>query len=129
MDETTVNLGPLARIPLGEGRVVIAAGIAVAVFRSRSGALFATEPQCPHRGGPLADGLVGGCLVVCPLHGFKFDLATGQPVGNACRPLRTYPVETSAQGEVRVRLDQRWQGEERTEDGQELCAAGGPGTA
>jgi nitrite reductase (NADH) small subunit len=124
----TVHLGPLTRIPLGEGRVLTAAGIAVAVFRSRSGALFATEPHCPHRGGPLADGLVGGCLLVCPLHGFEFDLATGQPVGNGCRPLRTYPVAASARGEVVVRLDRRWQEEARTDHGcQELCTGDGLG--
>jgi nitrite reductase (NADH) small subunit len=95
-----LNLGPVERIPLGEGRVLVVAGIAVAVFRARSGALFATEPSCPHQGGPLADGLLGGSVVVCPLHGYRFDLATGRPLGHSCRPLRTYVVEASAAGDL-----------------------------
>ncbi len=48
------------RIPLGEARVFRVDGREVAVFRCRSGEVFATSAECPHRGGPLADGLVGG---------------------------------------------------------------------
>ena len=58
----------------------------IAVFRCRSGEVYATEAECPHRGGPLADGLVGGHSVICPLHGFVFDLRTGEAAGQECRP-------------------------------------------
>jgi nitrite reductase/ring-hydroxylating ferredoxin subunit len=44
---------------------------------------------------------------VCPLHGFKFDLATGRPVGNDCRALATYPVALSSSGDIELRLDRR----------------------
>jgi nitrite reductase (NADH) small subunit len=101
------NLGPADQIPPGEGRVFAVDGRNVAVFRSRDGRLFATEDTCPHRQGPLADGLLGGSVLVCPLHGFKFDLATGRPVGNDCRALTTYPVALSSSGDIELRLDRR----------------------
>src|SRR5262249_38178009 len=59
----------------------------------------ATESQCPHRGGPLADGIIAGQTVVCPLHARKFDLASGgcvsHPESQNC--LATFPtrVETN----------------------------------
>ena|ERR1700687_4045903 len=99
------NLGPLTRIPLGEGKVFVVAARLVAVFRARSGQLFATQATCPHRGGPLADGVIGGTQLVCPLHGFKFDLASGRALGNGCAPLKTYPVEVSERCEIKICLE------------------------
>lgn len=97
----TVNLGPAARIPLGEGRAFTVSGKRVAVFRTREGGLHATQADCPHREGPLADGLLGGGVVVCPLHARKWTLATGAPIaGNDCGALTTYPIALSAEGEL-----------------------------
>ncbi len=73
-----VNLGHINDIPVGQGVCFIIKGEEVAVFRDRDGKIFAVENQCPHRRGPLAEGVIGGGKVVCPLHGHKFDLATGQ---------------------------------------------------
>ncbi len=53
--------------------------------------LFAVQAGCPHKGGPLADGLIGESTVICPLHAWKFDLATGEPAMGSCK-LKTYPV-------------------------------------
>jgi nitrite reductase (NADH) small subunit len=86
-----VDLGPVEFIPLGEGRVYVVAGRSLAVFRQRDGRVFATDNRCPHRGGPLADGIVGGGIVICPLHAWKFDLHTGRCV-DADVTLQTYPV-------------------------------------
>jgi nitrite reductase (NADH) small subunit len=80
-------------------------GRRVAVFRSRSGQLHATQAECPHRGGPLADGVVSNSMVVCPLHEFKFDLETGRPKGSSCQALKVYPVSVNAAGEIAVLLD------------------------
>ncbi len=97
----TVNLGPAARIPLGEGRAFTVGGVRVAVFRTREGGLHATQADCPHREGPLADGLLGGGVLVCPLHARRWSLATGAPAaGNDCAALATYPVALSAEGEL-----------------------------
>jgi nitrite reductase (NADH) small subunit len=62
----------------------------LAVFHTRAGEIFATQAECPHRGGPLADGLVDAHTVVCPLHDRIYDLRTGQ--GADCA-ITTYPVE------------------------------------
>jgi nitrite reductase (NADH) small subunit len=52
----------------------------VAVFHTRAGDVFATQAQCPHKAGPLADGMVGDATLVCPLHDWRFDLATGTAI-------------------------------------------------
>jgi nitrite reductase [NAD(P)H] small subunit len=88
---TEIRLGPVAAIPLGEGRVYAVNGENIAVFRTRAGAVYAVQAACPHRGGPLADGLVGGTTLICPLHGWKFDLSTGQALFGDCG-VKTFPV-------------------------------------
>ena len=100
-----INLGAVERIPLGEGREFEVEGELVAVFRMRAGLLHATQAKCPHRNGPLADGLIGGGRVVCPLHSFKFGLECGQPIGNECESLKTYPISVSEDGEILLSLD------------------------
>ncbi|HEY5196413.1 MAG TPA: nitrite reductase small subunit NirD [Solirubrobacteraceae bacterium] len=64
-------------VPLGEGRAVELDGRRVAVFQTRNG-WYALDQRCPHRGGPLADGIVADGCVTCPLHDRRFDLATGR---------------------------------------------------
>jgi nitrite reductase (NADH) small subunit len=98
------NLGSIQRIPLGEGRVFRVHETDVAIFRTRDGQVFATQSVCPHRGGPLADGLVGAGKVVCPLHAYVFELATGQPVESACAHLRIYPVALNEADEILLTL-------------------------
>lgn len=99
------NAGPIDRIPLGEGRTVMVGGEEVAIFRTRAGEVCAVQATCPHRGGPLADGVVGGSRVVCPLHSYAFELATGEPVRDDCPALRTYRATVDEQGMILVHLD------------------------
>lgn len=99
------NLGSIQRIPLGEGRAFQVANTTVAVFRSRDGEVYATQPDCPHRGGPLVDGLVGPAKVICPLHNFAFNLATGQPIENSCNQLRVYPASLNEAGDILLTID------------------------
>jgi nitrite reductase (NADH) small subunit len=99
------HVGHIDSIPPGEGRTIVVSGRRIAVFRSRSGRLHATQAECPHRGGPLADGVVGGSTVVCPLHEFKFDLEKGRPLGNDCPALKVYPIRVDDAGEMTVLLD------------------------
>ena len=98
-----VRLGPIAAIPEGEGRNYSIAGDRIAVFRGRDGSVFATQASCPHRGGPLADGLLGGGTLVCPLHALKFDLRTGTAQNSECT-LKTYPARLSPSGQILVTL-------------------------
>jgi nitrite reductase (NADH) small subunit len=100
------RLGPAERIPPGEGRTYRVGDTRVAVFRTRAGELFATQAECPHRGGPLADGILGAGAVVCPLHARKFDLASGRPLSNDCPALCTYPISMDAGGELVLRLEE-----------------------
>jgi nitrite reductase (NADH) small subunit len=101
----TCKLGPVDRVPLGEGKAFDISGRRVAVFRGRSGELFATQAECPHKGGPLADGIVGGGTVICPLHAYKYDLESGRPLGNDCPVLKTWRVELDADGEMSLSME------------------------
>jgi nitrite reductase (NADH) small subunit len=98
-----IILGPLSDIPPGEGRNFEAAGERVAVFHTRSGEVFAVQAACPHKGGPLADGLVGGTTVICPLHAWKFDLKTGEPIMATCG-IKTYPARLNENNQVVLTL-------------------------
>jgi nitrite reductase (NADH) small subunit len=90
-------------IPIGEGRALAVGEEEVAVFRLRDGTLRALGAVCPHRGGPLADGLLDDNVVVCPLHGYTYDLKTGAEVSNNGTPVCAYTVATNAQQEISVR--------------------------
>lgn len=100
-------LGPLSQVPVGEGRMFEISDtgpggpMAVAVFHLRSGAVHATQAACPHRGGPLADGILGGTTVICPLHSRKFDVATGAALSGESG-LATYPVRLTEAGDLMV---------------------------
>ena len=99
----TYDLGPLSRIPLGEGLTFRVGDVLVAVFRTRDGGVYATQALCPHRGGPLADGIVADGTVACPLHDRRFQLATGCAVGHECGGVVAYPVD-ERDGEVFVTM-------------------------
>ena len=86
-----VAIGPLDGIPRGEGRNFVAGGRTVAVFRTHGDEVFATQPECPHLKGPLADGMMGGTTIMCPLHDRMYDLRTGAVLVGEC-DLVTYPA-------------------------------------
>jgi nitrite reductase (NADH) small subunit len=75
--ESPVRVGRLDEIPRGSSKTVEAFGRTVAVFND-DGRLLAIDAVCPHRGGPLDLGLLSQGAVTCPLHGWSFDLETGQ---------------------------------------------------
>ncbi len=101
----TWNLGSVEQIPIGEGREFAVAGERVAVFRARGGELYACDAVCPHQGGRLADGIVGGGHVVCPLHAYKFNLSDGRQAADACEPLRTFRVWQTGDGSLMLLLE------------------------
>jgi len=98
-----IRLGPIAAIPPGEGREYRIGHRDVAVFHGRNGVVYATQATCPHRAGPLADGLLGGSILICPLHAWKFDLTTGRLLQGDCG-LETYPVHLSEAGDILLSL-------------------------
>jgi nitrite reductase (NADH) small subunit len=87
-------------------------GREIAVFRAREGAIYATQAYCSHRDGPLADGIVGDGKVVCPLHSYVFDLATGDPVGNNCLTLETFDVRLNDEEEILLSVEQSVSGDD-----------------
>ncbi len=91
----------LSQIPAGEGRTFALGTLRIAVFHGRDGAVFATQAECPHRGGPLADGLTDGRSVVCPLHDRVYDLRSGAAVVGEC-DIRVYPTRCDERGTILV---------------------------
>jgi nitrite reductase (NADH) small subunit len=98
---TEVTVGPVDEIPVGEGRTFAVDGSQIAVYRLRDGSLRALDAVCPHKGGPLADGLTDDQVVVCPLHNFAYDLCTGEEVSGSGMTVRSYPVE-AVDGTIRI---------------------------
>lgn len=88
-----IRITSTGNIPLREGRGVQIAGHDIAIF-NLGDRFLAVENRCPHRGGPLADGIVSGGSVVCPLHAWKIDLTSGEVVNRTDNPpcARIFPA-------------------------------------
>jgi nitrite reductase/ring-hydroxylating ferredoxin subunit len=97
-----VRVGSASDIPAGEGHVVDAAGKTIALFNV-DGTYYATDNDCPHRGGPLGEGDLGGTIVTCPWHGWRWDVTNGANTNNPAITVACFPV-TVEQGEVFVDL-------------------------
>ena len=83
------------------GKVVEAGGGSIAVFQV-GGSYYAVGNVCPHRGGPLSQGTISSCEVICPWHGARFDLRTGAVLGPPAREgVKSYPVRVTG-GDVEV---------------------------
>lgn len=87
-----VDIGALEDIPAQGARLVRTAQGCIAVFRTGDDRLFALDDRCPHKGGPLSEGIVHGDRVTCPLHNWVFDMNSGQAQGADSGTVRTYPV-------------------------------------
>jgi nitrite reductase (NADH) small subunit len=87
------EIGALESIPRLGARVVKSPQGDIAVFRTRTDEVFALDDACPHRGGPLSQGIVHGRQVTCPLHAWCIGLADGRAVAPDEGQVRRYPVE------------------------------------
>ena len=79
-------------IPRLGSRVVRSMNGDIALFRTSSDEVFALRDQCPHKGGPLSQGMVHGNQVTCPLHGWKLRLDSGEAVAPDQGCARRYPI-------------------------------------
>lgn len=86
-----IDIGSIDDVPLKGARKIKTAVGCVAVFRTAQDEVFAASDTCPHKGGPLSEGIVHGQSVTCPLHDWVFDLNTGQATGEDGR-IPTYPI-------------------------------------
>ncbi len=93
VEAITMELCALEELPVGLGRAFQIGENNIAVFRTRGGSIFATDNRCPHKGGPLAEGMLAGDQVVCPLHSFRYDLHSGACDQEGACPVKTYPLE------------------------------------
>jgi len=91
-----VDIAALDDIPPQGARVVRTAQGCIAVFRTADDRVFALEDRCPHKGGPLSEGIVHGTSVTCPLHNWVFDLNSGVAEGADEGMVRTYPIRVEA---------------------------------
>jgi len=76
-DEVWVRVSRIEDIPPLGSRVVRINGESIAVFRTATDEVYALTDRCPHRGGPLSQGIVFGDRVACPLHDWVIELKTG----------------------------------------------------
>ena len=97
-----VNLGSIEKIALGHSRCYVVGAEEIAVFRQRDGRLFATQNRCPHKHGPLSEGVAGGGKVICPLHSHKFNLETGEGSEKG-ECVKTFPV-TEVDGQILIHV-------------------------
>jgi nitrite reductase (NADH) small subunit len=87
-----IDIGHIDEVPLRGARLVKTHIGCIAVFRTAEAEVFAATNSCPHKGGPLSEGIVHGQSVTCPLHNWVFDLNTGKAQGADEGRITTYPV-------------------------------------
>lgn len=90
-----IDICAIDDIPLPGARKLKTALGCVAIFRTGKDEVFAASNTCPHKGGPLSEGIVHGQSVTCPLHNWVFDLNTGQARGEEGR-ISTFAVRVEA---------------------------------
>ena len=87
-----IDVGALDDVPRRGARVVKTPAGCIAVFRTEADEFFALDDRCPHKGGPLSQGIVHDRSVTCPLHNWVIDLATGQAAAPDEGHVRTVPL-------------------------------------
>ena len=100
------DIAALDDIPRLGARVIRTDSVEIAVFRTADDMVFALKDECPHRKGPLSQGIVHDGTVTCPLHNWKIDLASGEAKGPDEGCARTYAIRVE-NGRVYLRLNER----------------------
>jgi nitrite reductase (NADH) small subunit len=91
-----LDVGSVDDVPLRGARTIATGQGAIAVFKAADGTLFALWDKCPHRGGPLSQGIVHGRAVTCPLHNWVISLETGNAMGADSGCVRKLPLKVEA---------------------------------
>jgi len=97
MSPLWLDIGPASQIEPGSARTLPVLGAEeIAVFRTVRGEVYALVNKCPHKQGPLSQGIVHGDSVTCPLHNYRISLKTGEALGDdkGCTP--TIPLKLEA---------------------------------
>ncbi len=88
-----VAIGTIHDIPLRGARCVKNGDMTIAIFRTAENRVFAIEDKCPHKNGPLSQGIVHDGCVTCPLHNWVISLETGKAQGADEGSTRTFPIQ------------------------------------
>ncbi len=99
-------VGQLCDIPQRGARCIDTPEGKIAVFRTGDDSVFAIDDHCPHKGGPLSQGIVHGASVTCPLHNWVISLETGKALGADEGSVRTVPIKVE-DGRLYIALGQR----------------------
>ena len=94
MDHHWIAIGDISDIPLRGARCVKTPQGRIAVFRTAENQVFAIEDRCPHKGGPLSQGIVHGTSVTCPLHNWVISFESGKALGADEGEVETIPVRS-----------------------------------
>ena len=86
-------IGQVSDIPLRGARGIETPHGRIAVFRTADDRILAIDDRCPHKGGPLSQGIVHGAFVTCPLHNWVISLETGKAQGADVGCVRTIPIK------------------------------------
>ncbi|MBS7742857.1 MAG: nitrite reductase small subunit NirD [Chelatococcus sp.] len=97
MNMNWIAIGQISDIPLRGARCVATPQGKIAVFRTFENQFFAIEDRCPHKGGPLSQGIVHGAAVTCPLHSWVISLETGKALGADEGSVRTVPLKVEGE--------------------------------
>ncbi|SMH51727.1 nitrite reductase small subunit NirD [Mesorhizobium australicum] len=98
-----LQIGHIDDIPRRGARCVTTPQGRIGVFRTADDQVFAIEDHCPHKGGPLSQGIVHGTSVTCPLHNWVISLETGQAQGADEGSVRTIPLRL-VDGQIQIAL-------------------------
>lgn len=97
-----ISVASVDSLPTGQGRTIHVRGREYALW-NLDGNFYCVDDACPHRGASLGAGSLLGCELVCPMHGWGFDVRTGDGMTRPDRPLKTYPTRVM-DGQVQVCL-------------------------
>lgn len=99
MEKAWIDIGALEDVPRQGARVLKTRIGCVAVFRTADDEVFALDDRCPHKGGPLSQGIVHGASVTCPMHNWVISLDSGSAMGADEGRVKTYGVRVE-QGRI-----------------------------
>jgi len=97
MQAKWLDIGPVTQIEPGMAATLpVIGGEEIAVFHTMRGEFYALVNKCPHKQGPLSQGIVHGDSVTCPLHNWKISLRSGQALGDDEGCVPTIPTKVDA---------------------------------
>tara|TARA_R110000824_G_C15184206_1_gene674091 strand:- start:479 stop:823 length:345 start_codon:yes stop_codon:yes gene_type:complete len=97
VDAKWIDIGPVEQLPaLGSRTLPVQGGQEIAIFRTATGSIHALANKCPHKNGPLSQGMVHDTSVTCPLHNWRISLLTGEALGEDKGCVLVIPVKIDA---------------------------------